>query len=487
MFFEEPILSVSEDVGDIKDWSQRRPTDILHIPPSPDEFCKNGEIMVRVPRSGRSTYHKNEYVAGASDGEKVEACSLYVGDASLAISDQNIVISGDGWSMSASSLPGLGLALSKNYGACVAVDILSSWRNVIGLLYEAIGPRRSVALIWKLYGTDRMQETQVYEKHTYCVLAGWFPGLCRLVIDDQNDRYILETPRSSELHTLLTEIAVDKGLLPDLPIHEIPLHSGPLSIERGVGAFGELIRRRSIEITGHHRWLCIDSSNLEKDMSYADFVPYVDMLAKLRGVRAGICTARTILINASNITSIDQLPVSSVLLTPEPLAVGLCDQNGNLTDQLLEGLRKYIFPYASVILCIGNGLQSRIDPRVPDRVRLCTTPISSHPPYMVQYLYRKIDPNLFSANYNIAIVRSDLLWEARQDTSTFEPSGGAGAGAYKTLIVTEATTLSEFTDDAINFVAETQSVIVMQPLDWRPIFCKLLNLLRKPFILKFNG
>ena len=264
-----------------------------------------------------------------------------VGRSKLEATAEELVVSCFGlagaiYKVKGPDLPGIAHHLASAAGP---VGVWEGWAVALGLALEALGPRRSAALVWRLAGAYLVEPVLEWEDGIYRVLAGWLPGLFSM----NGDRLELK----AGAWRVVEWGVVVRGWLPDAPFGEgVP---GVLNVR-----FTESQKQVLCDLgsgVGHRRWVALGGH------AYADepsrLVDGVVAAASMRGVRLSevLC-----------VTEKGGASVGGVLLGMGVLGVLV---TGEVSEGRLEEWRSWLFPYAGFVAY--DSLV--VDPRFGGRAR----------------------------------------------------------------------------------------------------------------------
>lgn len=373
----------------------------LLVPPGPAELLRPGEVLTALPRSGAETYLRAAYIAppgGLPGGERFPAERLPLLPAALGSRGGRLLLQGPSpapegrWELSAGGIAPLGRALAREaraLGAELGAGALGGWRQALGLLLEGVGPRFGACLAWRLYRAgDLLLPAQAWEYPAFCVLAGWFPGLC-----DLPPGGALGLRRPALLHALLLEALAERGWLPDAPLSAPPAggprggarHQGGPAVPGPPGALGAASRARSAELTGHHRWLCLEETECGAPTCEQELPACAAALAALRGVASPAVLAAP----RGSPEQIARAAEELVLLSPGPLVLALHARE--CPPECWEAYRRHLFPYAALILLLGTATRQEVDLRSPPPP-YAPLPPALPPPLYVTHGHAELGP-----------------------------------------------------------------------------------------------
>jgi hypothetical protein len=466
--------------------------------------------MLAIPRCGERTYRLADYTTSGSAGS-FAAVELVLGHTRLLADDRGLILQGETWTILGDGLSAIGRELTLRRPDVPTVDVLSTWELAIANMFAMLGPMRSAALIWKIYGSANgrqgrsgdadpkedlggaIVETQQGEAHAFSILAGWFPGLCkyipptppRLTQPDVQEgglgsiRETLEIHRGPELYSVLSAYLAGIGWLPEAPI-QIQAAGAPEAHEYPTSTLGRVVRLGSAGVTGHHRWLCvepIDAGTISQDDTTA--------CALSLALRRGIRNPRTLVLRNPRPGDVRALALFHVGLGIAPLAVGLVADS--VSEDVMQEIRQYLFPYAATILAIGPGLRPRMDPRCdPEQSGSLPPAFSGWPPFTTEYTYRPFAPEHVGGG--------TLVIAAPETARQLATAGGAHiyalTSACRYLVAPDdvgAEVFESLKIDAKERLAQVRIVVVIRDSRWRPVLRKFMHIIREPFVLKFHS
>jgi hypothetical protein len=477
--------------GSLADWLRTSPPvgKSVMAPPPEAHLLGDGASLLATPRCGSQEYLRAEFTTAVAGGS-VRGSRLSVGDCNLRALGE-----GGGFSLYAESaekavvwiVRGNGLsAIGREIALCVAgleigglpaVDVLSTWRQAMGWLFALLGPRRSAALAWKLHGADGpVRETQQFEAHAYAILAGWFPGLCTFA---EAERCSLIVTRGGELYAILASMLADMGWLPDAGIHRMGYLGPGCAPPPPPDSIGTCIRLSSSGVTGHYRWLCIEPSEAGQIPDRRTLEQHAVALAERRGISG----AMPAVICGWTPEDIRKRAPSLVLSSPSPLAVVVqADQADGIAEDVLVELRRFVFPYAAVILALGPGMRPRIDPRGDYHGGL-PLGYSAWPAFTVRFV-PELRPSMLSGGATAVVVSSQRYLAAELDKMKPTALYTDPAPAPGRVIAIPAENLEAIGQAAspaiLGRLPECTRLFVRTP-EWRRAACLVMHYLRAPF------
>lgn len=222
-------------------------------------------------------------------------------------------------------------------------DMYEFSKSILSKLCEELGPRRSVALVWKLFSSSCTVQAW-YEHSVFTIIAALFPGLCVF-------NAVFELKKKSVLYNYLVATVIELGWLGD-------------GLKMGIDTYGPHALSLWRQLQHHAHKLVGPMTHLAFDLEdVGDIVANSDAVINCLSDAAksqGINNPRVLIIGEMPHKELINLSVTEILMETCPLVLGcyLKEIPSNIEDY-----QKYIFPYCSVIVMFGEGLSTLVDPR----------------------------------------------------------------------------------------------------------------------------
>jgi hypothetical protein len=446
---------------------------------------------LKIPEPGQKEYSLSEHTT-MRRGTVFPSVKFPIGEAHLTLTDSGVALqNNDGLTIRGDTLEDMCYNIARSVieleadGEKILIAILSCWREILGMLFEALGARRSVALMWKLQSSSipgepsnaKISITQYGERTAFTILAGIFPGLIQI---ENIDTMTFEILQRQELTIILSHFLCSLGWLPS------PLKRSTDSVKCSRTSLGSYIRRHSNLLVGHQRWLCIEPSDVgsitpedARDVSVA--------VAEMRGIT--VSPKSVILVGSVSPESSSGFCNMNVLIGHGPLVVFVNGMVANPSNY--ERFQKCLFPYASIILCCGSGLHGSIDTRIshPNRI----SEYNFWPPFALYYVNGEADVNQYKLRPTI-ILAPNRFMEYVLNTFGAIPMIQPPANFTKTSsnIVYVSTSMPDAivpasvsaNPEIMHVIEHAENVIVIGTDNWKPAFCNLMHFQKKPFVLR---
>jgi hypothetical protein len=420
MVFGETLASVS-DMEALKSWTKG-----THLPGfvAPPHMCPSGYVFTDIPTYGLREYNIHDYISGSISSPifKGVPVTMYSVQLNTTISGFLLKNIDSSWTISGDTVESIFEIFASLFEDSSNVDMIQYEKinMFLGLLLEALGCRRSCALAWKLEFHKDLVPTQIYENATFTILCGMFPGFIK------RKNGVFTVLKQDILSCIIVRACMDMGFLPSTP------QCGIDSFKNDSDNLGRAVRNYANTVVGNHRWLNLDpvtcgryDESSEKTAALA--------LGKMRGLK--ITERNVIYVGKMNPEDLLKHITPRIIYIAGPLVVVFSAKN--ITEEMYEIMRKYLFPYASVILNVGSLHETSILGKL---YTFCQNDIEGYRPYAVKYVRSEFTFPLKSSKNTIIITSSNMI-------STFVNKSSITFFSYTSSSPKETSTLIINIDD----------------------------------------